>query len=87
MHGVTLCPVGGSGTSPCSIFENCILGSWQSRAFKCGSSLNAGQARKGTRWMPRREKATKDVASCDKLRGAAKQALIRRSPNGETQPA
>ena len=28
----------------------------------------------------------KDVVSCDKLRGAAKQALIRRFPNGETQP-
>ena len=36
--------------------------------------------------MPRRRKAMKDVASCDKLRGAAKQALIRRSPNGETHP-
>jgi len=49
--------------------------------------LNVGQAMKGTRWMPWREKAMKDVASCDKLRGAAKQALIRRSPNGATQPA
>ena len=29
----------------------------------------------------------KDVASCDKLRGAAKQALIRRFPNRETNPA
>ena len=27
-----------------------------------------GQATKGTRWMPRRVKAKKDVASCDKLR-------------------
>ena len=43
-----------------------------------------GQATKGTRWMPRRKQAMKDVASCDKLRGAAKQALIRRSPNGAT---
>jgi len=49
--------------------------------------LNVGQAMKGTRWMPWRETAMKDVASCDKLRGAAKQALIRRSPNGATQPA
>jgi hypothetical protein len=28
----------------------------------------------------------KDVASCDKLRGVAKQVLIRRSPNGATRP-
>ena len=26
---------------------------------------------KGTRWMPWHKKAMKDVASCDKLRGAA----------------
>jgi hypothetical protein len=43
-----------------------------------------GQATKGIRWMPRRDKAMKGVASCDKLRGAAKQALIRRFPNGAT---
>ena len=36
--------------------------------------------------MPWRQNATKDVDSCDKLRGAAKQALIRRSLNGETPP-
>ena len=35
--------------------------------------------------MPWRQEAMKDVASCDKLRGAAKQALIRRCPNGATQ--
>jgi hypothetical protein len=30
-----------------------------------------GQATKGTRWMPRRVKAMKDVVSCEKLgRGA-----------------
>ena len=34
--------------------------------------------------MPRRLKAMKDVSSCDKLRGAAKRALIRRFPNGAT---
>jgi hypothetical protein len=43
-----------------------------------------GQAIKGVRWMPRQREAMKDVVSCDKLRGAAKQALIRRFPNGET---
>ena len=31
----------------------------------------AGQANKCTRWMPRHESAMKDVASCEKLRGAA----------------
>ena len=30
-----------------------------------------GQAIKGTRWMPWRQEAMKDVVSCDKLRGAA----------------
>ena len=33
-----------------------------------------GQATKGIRWMPWCQKAMKDVVSCDKLRGAAKQA-------------
>jgi hypothetical protein len=45
-----------------------------------------GQVTKSIRGMPRRRKAMKDVASCDKLRGVAKQTLIRRSPNGETHP-
>ena len=30
-----------------------------------------GQARKGVWWMPRRQEAKKDAASCDKPRGAA----------------
>ena len=34
--------------------------------------------------MPWRLQAMKDVVACDKLRGAGKQALIRRFPNGET---
>ena len=33
-----------------------------------------GQATKGTGWMPWCQEAKKDVVSCDKLRGAAKQA-------------
>ena len=45
-----------------------------------------GQAIKGAWWMPRRAKAMKDVAGCDMPRGAAKQALIRGFPNGETHP-
>ena len=35
--------------------------------------------------MPWYQEAMKDVGSCDKLRGAATQALIRRFPNGETR--
>ena len=42
------------------------------------------QATKGTRWMPRQLEAKKDAGSCEKLRGAANQAVIRRCPNGET---
>ena len=34
--------------------------------------------------MPWYQKAMKDVAGCEKPRGAAKQALIRGYPNGET---
>jgi len=45
-----------------------------------------GQASKGRRWMPWRQEAMKDVGSCEKLRGAANQALIRRCPNWETRP-
>ena len=46
-----------------------------------------GQATKCMWWMPWRLQAMKDVAACEKLRGAGKRALIRRYPNGETQPA
>ena len=42
------------------------------------------EAKTGVRWMPRYLLAMKDVEGCDKLRVAAKQAMIRRSPNGET---
>ena len=45
-----------------------------------------GQANKGKWWMPWRQEAMKDVVSCDKSRGAAKQALIREFPNGATHP-
>ena len=38
-------------------------------------------------WMPWRLQAKKDVVACEKLRGVGKQALIRRYPNGATQPA
>ena len=42
------------------------------------------QAKKGARWMPRLQEATKDVGGCDKPRGAVNQAMIRGSLNGET---
>ena len=38
-----------------------------------------------TRRMPRRKIPIKDAEICDKLRGADTQALIRRSPRGETR--
>src|ERR1044071_896613 len=37
--------------------------------------------------MPGRQEAKKDVVSCDKLRGAAHEHLIRRFPNGTTRYA
>ncbi len=46
-----------------------------------------GQVNKRTWWMPWRQQAMKDVAACDKPRGAGKQALIRGFLNGETRPA
>ena len=44
------------------------------------------QVKKGLRWMPRRQEPMKDASGCEKLRGAAERALIRRCPNGETRP-
>lgn len=41
---------------------------------------------KGARWMSWRREAMKDVVTCEKLRGAGKQAEIRRCPNGATHP-
>jgi len=43
-----------------------------------------GQVNKGARWMPWHQAAMKDVAGCEKPRGAAEQALIRGYPNGAT---
>ncbi len=45
-----------------------------------------GQVTKSMQGMPRRRKAMKDVASCDKPRGVVQQTVIRGSPNGETPP-
>ena len=46
--------------------------------------LTTGQAKKSARGMPWHQEPTKDVTSCDKLRGAANKRYIRRFPNGET---
>ena len=43
------------------------------------------KAFKGIWWMPWRQEAMKDVVGNEILWGAAKQALIRRCPNGETR--
>ena len=43
------------------------------------------QATKSQRWMPWRQMPMKDVDGCDKPRGAAYQASIRGSLNGETR--
>ena len=43
-----------------------------------------GQATKRIRWMPWQSEAMKDVVTCDKVRGAGKQALILTFLNGET---
>ena len=43
-------------------------GIWRARGPDSGS---IGQANKCTGWMPRHEPAKKDVASCEKPRGAA----------------
>jgi hypothetical protein len=39
---------------------------------RCASSKFYGQATKGAWWMPWQKQAKKDVASCDKPRGAAR---------------
>jgi len=36
--------------------------------------------------MPWRQEPMKDASGCEKLRGAAEKAEIRRCPNGETRP-
>ena|SRR5438270_9584657 len=58
--------------------------SQQLAARSCALSKFYGQATKGAWWMPWQKKAMKDVASCDKPRGAANRHYIRGFPNGET---
>ena len=64
-------------------FDNLDMSVWKRSIQLCWQFCD--QVSKGRRWMPWRQEAMKDVASCDKLRGAAKQALIRRFLNGETR--
>ena len=47
-------------------------------------SYSCSQVSKSKRWMPWHLEPKKDVAICDKPRGADKRALIRGCPNGET---
>ena len=73
----------------CLVFDNFIGRGKRAQCAK-GSDFarakdTAGQATKGIWWMPWYQPAKKDVASCEKPRGAAKQALIRGCPNGETR--
>jgi hypothetical protein len=56
---------------PVSISRKANLGLDPAGAEKFPSRKAGGQATKGTRWMPWRQEAMKDVVSCDKLRGAA----------------
>ena len=67
----------------CTTIEGELFEMWF-RAFK--SLRLYGQATKRTWWMPWQPEAMKDVVGNEMLRGAVKQALIRRCPNGETRP-
>ena len=76
------CPPGGCRVSETAasraLLENCIA----VQSILYSEQL---QATKSQRWMPWRQMPMKDVGGCDKPRGAADQALIRGSPNGETR--
>ena len=60
---------------------------WIKQVIVLSKNIIYGQATKSIRWMPWCQEAMKDVASCDKPRGAAKQASIRGFLNGGTQSA
>ena len=63
-----------------------VINRFPAKLFGAQRKRGFGQANKGKWWMPWRQEAMKDVVSCEKPRGAAKQALIRGCPNGETRP-
>ena len=64
------------------VFERHSSAAWEHRGYELRKFY--GQATKGAWWMPWQKKAMKDVASCDKPRGAANRHYIRGFPNGET---
>ena len=67
-----------------------LVDGWRKHIVTVGPAKDLqlwSQATKCMWWMPWRLQAMKDVAACEKLRGAGKRALIRRCPNGETRPA
>jgi hypothetical protein len=72
-------------------FERPSFGSLRARArahlensIVAKASVLYDQEIKGTRWMPWRQEAMKDVGGCDKPGGDADQSLIPGFPNGET---
>jgi hypothetical protein len=46
----------------------------------------AAQARKSTRWMPRRVRPMKDVETDETFKGSCIQAMSLENPNGATHP-
>ncbi len=70
--------------SRCAVHE-VVAGQQESLAtYKKPATWAGLLAIKRTWWMPWQLEAMKDVVGYEKLRGAVKQALIRRCPNGET---
>ena len=74
---------GASGTR-CSALRVRALGHLENSI--ASASIYNSQVMKGLRWMPWRQEPMKDARGCEKFRGAANEALIRRCPNGETRP-
>ena len=62
---------------------SCPIGPFGGRSGTIHTHV-CGQVSKSKRWMPWHLEPKKDVAICDKPRGADKRALIRGFPNGET---
>jgi hypothetical protein len=63
----------------------CLLRTAERARASLYEQKNDSQATKSQRWMPWRQMPMKDVDGCEKPRGAAYQASIRGSPNGETR--
>ena len=82
-HWLSVRRFGASGTR-CSALRVRALGHLENSI--ASASIYNSQVMKGLRWMPWRQEPMKDVSGCEKLRGAAERALIRRCPNGETRP-